>query len=246
MNAKDINSGSSNILLVGDSGTHKTWFMGGVPGIYVFDFDKGMVVNRGRSINYDTFKDAPKGWTVPAVQTTRDGVYQWGTGWPAFIKKLQEIGVAIDKGTGPKAIGLDSLTFLSDMALNHILSTSKTTESGGPTIASYGALQQYLKTILGQLTAWPVRLIATAHIQRAGNDLTQVEEKLPLLAGKMAGLISTFFDEVYFCESEAAANGTQKFTVQTKATPQMRQAKSRWGVPNGTETSFEAVSKYYV
>lgn len=245
MNAKDITSGAANILLVGDSGTHKTFFLGTVPGIYIFDFDKGMTILRGRDIQYDTFKDAPKDWKVTEQHTKRDGIYERGHAWNAFVKRLNEIGTLIDAGKGPKAIGLDSLTFLAEIAMNDILRTSKTTDAGNPTIASYGALLSYMKALLGQLTAWPIQLIVTAHIQRNENDITQVQEKLPLISGKMSGLISAFFDEVYFCESEVQSNGTQKFTLKTKATPSMRQAKSRWGVPDGTETSYEAVAKYF-
>lgn len=246
MNTKDITSASSNILLVGDSGTHKTFFLGSVPRIYTFDFDKGMTILRGKDVQYDTFKDAPKGWNVPELQTKRDGVYPWGFGWTAFIKKLNEIGLAIDKGLGPKAIGLDSLTFMAELAMNDILRTTKTTEAGNPTIASYGALLGYMKAVLGQLTAWPIRIVVTAHIQRHENDITQIQEKLPLIAGKMSGLISAFFDEVYFCESEVLAGGVQKFTIKTKATPSMRQAKSRFGVPDGTETVFSAVEPFFL
>lgn len=246
LNTKDITAAASNILLVGDSGTHKTFFLGGVPGIHIFDFDKGATILKtaGLSVEYDVFKDAPKNWKLSDMER-KVGIYDWGTAWPAFIKRLNDIGELIDKGKGPKAIGLDSLTMMSEMAMCEVLKNGKTTEAGGPTIASYGAQINYMKTVLGQLTAWPIQLIATAHIQRDNNDLTQNVEKLPLLTGKLAGLISIYFDEVYFCESDKDAAGKQKFTLITQATPSIRQAKSRWGVPNGTETSWAAVSKHF-
>ena len=165
-----------------------------------------------------------------------------GDAWPAFFKKLLEVGAAIDKGNGPKALGFDSLTFLSMIAVNNIL---KSTGHDAPHQGTWGAHHEYFKRIFGQVTAWPVRIIATAHIERKENDLTQTTEKLPLLAGKLAGLIGAFFDEVYFCDSTVDSAGKQSFTIKTKATPQMRQAKSRWGVPDSVDVSWEAVSKHF-
>jgi hypothetical protein len=236
MNSKDITSGDANILIIGDSGTYKTGFLGTIPGIYVFDFDKGMATNRGRNVEYDTFRDAPKDAKAVLPPLT-----PFATGWPKFIQKLNEIGEKISKGTGPKVIGLDSLTFLSELAMNHVVSQQST-----PAIhqGSYGAQQQYLKMVLGQLTAWPVRVVATAHIQRDTNDITQIQEKLPLLTGKLAGLISAYFDEVYFTDSNPGQDGANNFTFMTKATPTMRQAKSRWNVPNGTKADWEVLSKF--
>jgi hypothetical protein len=236
VNTKDLTSATSNILLIGDSGTHKSWFVGSVPGIYVFDFDGGMSINRGRSVEFDTYKDLPPG-VESSDSMKRLGLYPYGTAWTEFFKKLQEIGKAIDKGTGPSAIGFDSLTFLSMIAVNNIL---KDTGHPSPHQGTWGSHHEYFKRIFGQVTAWPVRIIATAHVERKENDLTHVTEKLPLLAGKLAGLIGAFFDEVYYCD---AADG--KFSLKTTITPSTRQLKSRWGVPDNTETSWPAVAKYF-
>lgn len=232
MNTNTITSGDANILIIGDSGTKKTRFLGTIPGIYVFDFDKGMASNRDRSVEYDTFRDAPKESPIILPPLTK-----FAEGWPKFIAKLNALGALIEKGQGPKVIGLDSLTFMSELAMNHVVAQQK--EGAGIHQGSYGAQQQYIKTVLGQLTAWPIRLVATAHIQRNDNDITGVTEKLPLLTGKLAGLISAYFDEVYF--TDAGIGGEPKFL--TKATPSMRQAKSRWNVPDKSEMTWEAISK---
>lgn len=248
MNSKDITSGRSNILLIGDTGTHKTRFLGSCPKPYVFDFDAGMAINRDRSIEYDTYKDIP--WSgfgpkrEPNEMEKKAGFYTFGTGWNAFIKKINDIGETMSKGTCPYlTMGLDSITFMSELAMNAVLlQQDKFVIHQG----SYGAQQQYIKTVLSQLTAWPIRVVCTAHIQRDKNDITETVEKLPLVTGKLAGFLSAYFDEVYFCESEVQASGEQKFTVKTKATPSMRQAKSRWGVPDGTNTDFAAVEKFFL
>lgn len=230
-NTSTITSGDSNILIIGDSGTYKTRFLATIPNIYVFDFDKGMASARDRAVEYDTFRDAPRG----QKPLKGSGLFQFGFGWKEFIKKLNEIGARIEAGKGPQVIGLDSLTFMSELAMNDVLVT---TDQKSPHQGSYGAQQQYLKQVLGELTAWPVRLVATAHIQRDTNDITQVQEKLPLLTGKLAGLISAYFDEVYFTDT---SDGPR---FLTKGNPSMRQAKSRWNVPDKTKMDWAELSKF--
>lgn len=243
-NAKDLTSASSNILLIGDSGSHKTHFLGSVPGLYVFDFDGGLSILRGKDIEYNTFKDAPPGVAVTEKMTKELGIYKYGDAWTAFFKELQAVGKRIDEGKGPQAIAFDSLTFLSMIAINRILVD---TGQPSPHQGTWGAHHEYFKRIFSQVTAWPVRIFATAHIERKENDLTQVTEKLPLLAGKLAGLIGAFFDEVYYAEvgDKDIKTGFPKFTLKTSSTPAMRQAKSRWGVPDGSETSWAAIEKYF-
>lgn len=243
-NAKDIKADSANILVIGDSGTGKTTFLGTVPGIEVFDFDLGMVSLRGKDIDYFPYRDLPAkdgaGKPVKATKAQNEvGLYTWGQGWYEFVKGLNALGKRIEEGKGPKAVALDSLSFLSELAMNAVLDNFKIDT---PDQRSYGAQQKYIKTVLGELTAWPVRLICTAHIKRDDNLVTgRVGEKLPLLTGQLAGFIGAFFDEVYYIDR--GADG--KYTLQTQPDPQIRQAKSRWGVPNKTPADFAQVAKFF-
>lgn len=244
-NARDLISTDTNILLVGDSGTFKTGFIGTIAdageSVFVFDFDKGLQTIAGKNVEYETFKELDRNQAQPKFGA-KAGLYKFAEGWPAFIRKLNELGERIDKGTGPQNIAFDSLTFMSMIAMNHVLLT---TNQATPHQGSWGAQQEYLKRVLNQVTAWPVRLICTAHIQRDMNDITQVTEKLPLLTGKLAGLISAFFDEVYFTEVETDKSGKQTFTLKTTSDLNVRQAKSRLQVPNRTPTDFREVRKYF-
>jgi hypothetical protein len=243
MNTKDITAATSNILVVGDGGTHKTFLLGSFPKPYVFDFDGGMSILRGRDVEYDTFKDVPRGVPCTPAMTEKMGLYAFGTAWDAFFKKLQAIGERIDKGTGPETIGFDSLTTMSMIAVNHILLHSSHAE---PHIGTWRAHLEYYKRTLSQVTAWPVRIVATAHIERKENELTHVTEMLPLLAGKLAGLIGIFFDEVYYTDVKSEAGKEQSFQLLTTSTPTMRQAKSRFGVKNGTPADFAFLKEYYL
>lgn len=240
-NTKDITSANSNILLIGDSGSHKTWLLGHVPGIYIFDFDKRLTVLRGTDVEYDTFKDLGKGMKG-GTGLEAQGLYTFGGAWEAFWKRVIELNELYLKGKGPPAIGLDSLTFMSMIAINNIL---KNTGHDSAHQGTWGAHHEYFKTVLSMMTAWPCRLIATAHIERSTNELTQVSEKLPLIAGKLAGLLPAFFDETYFCDvAPNAKTGGLDYILHTQLTQTMRQAKSSWGVPEGTPTDWEAIKKY--
>lgn len=252
-NTKTLTSGDANILVVGDSGTWKTRFFGTFPEgtVEVADFDKGMASLAGKNVEFETFKEAAAGQKVEPWQT-KLGIYPAGTAWPAFIQWLNKIGERIDKGTGPKVLGFDSLSFMSMIAMSKIL---KDNNWDVPNQGAYGAQQEYLKRVLNQVSAWPIRLVCTAHIKRDDNLVTGVSEKLPLLTGQLAGFISAFFDEVYFTDTvsvaaKAAVAGkpaepaSTQVVIRTKITPSMRQAKSRWGVPDGTPFDWASIQQF--
>lgn len=253
MNAKNITDSDGNVLIIGDGGSRKTDFLTRFPGIYVFDFDKGMAVARGRDVEYDTFKDTARivkarngDGKATAFDTVKPGevqkaagLYEYGTAWDAFYKKFISISELLDKRapTAPKAIGFDSLTMMSFIALNKIL---KDTGHEMPHQGTWGAHHEYFKTIFSMATAWPIRFICTAHIKRDENQLMDTVEKLPLLAGQLAALIPVFFDEVWYTES--AGGGKQ--VIRTQQTPQLRQAKSRlWNIKDGTDFTWEELGK---
>lgn len=239
-NAKDLKDIKGNVLIVGDSGTHKTEFLSQIPKNFVYDFDKGMAIARGRDVEYETYKEAPKGRAVPP-EFEKDGLYNFATTWPKFMLKLQQQGDLLAKKNFPfQVISFDSLTFMSDIAMNHVLMVGK---DELPHQGSYGAQQKYLQRVLDEVTTWPIRFVCTAHIQRDKNDLTGITEKLPLLTGKLAGRISTYFDEVWYTETEGSGP-SKKYYFLTEPTPDMRQAKTRLGVPNRTEMKWEAVRPY--
>lgn len=270
-NSKNITSGDANILIVGDSGTQKTRFFGTFPEgtVEVADFDKGMASLSDKSVEYETFKEAAAGQIVKPWQT-KLGIYPAGLAWPAFIQWINKVGDRLEQGKGPKVIGFDSLSFMSMIAMSKIL---KDNGWDVPNQGAYGAQQEYLKRVLNQVSAWPVRVVCTAHIKRDDNLVTGISEKLPLLTGQLAGFISAFFDEVYFVEpvavvakpavpaqaavpakdgqpakpavpAQPAVPASNQIVVRTKATPSMRQAKSRWNVPDGTALDWNLIGKY--
>lgn len=234
-----------SILLVGDSGTHKTWFLGGCPKPFIFDFDKGLAILRDQELDYATFKDAPYG---SKLFNKEKGIYEWGKAWPAFLVKLNELGAAVEKGTCPfETLGFDSITTLSMICMNYVLDQNSRTPAMGPRIQDWGMQIGLLETVMDQLTAWTAFIkVVTAHIQRDTNLITQQVEKLPLVTGKLAGKLSIYFDEVWFCDVKAdAVDGAKRtFYLKTVSDATFRQAKSRFGVPNETPTNWADVAKF--
>lgn len=233
-----------SLLIIGDAGTKKTTICGDFPKPYFFDFDKGMAVLRGRKgIVYDSFRDAPYGskTVIPSA-----GVYEYGTAWPKFLAKLNEIGELIDKGECPyETLVIDSLTTFGNAALAHVMAGAR--KSGrykaGDSIDQglWGAQMGLMEMVVDQLTSWPVIKIMTAHIQRDKNTFaTEGIEMLPYTTGKFAGKIPIYFDEVWYTTVDA--QGVVK--LQCAPSGIMKSARSRFNVPTNTKLEWAAVQKY--
>lgn len=234
-----------SILIVGDSGTHKTWISGQFPKPYIFDFDRGTSILRGMNVDYDLFKDAPRG---SKVVNPEKGLYEWGSAYPAFLKKLNEIGAQMDAGTCPyQTLVMDSLTTFGNIVLNHVLREAakanryKHGDSVDPGL--WGQQMGMMETVMDQLTSWDIIKVVTAHIQRDTNTVTQNVEKLPLTTGKFAGKVGIYFDDVWY--TEAKGHGAEaKIVLKTAPSSMLRQAKSRYNIPEDTELSWKNVSKF--
>jgi hypothetical protein len=245
---KDDNK--TSFLLVGDSGTQKTGFFATCPKpLYIFDTDKGMARLAGvKGIGYDTFKELPRNEKFdPKGELAKEGFYEYGTAWGAILKKINEIGRLIDQGKNEfKVIGFDSLTLLTDVAQSHIL---KQTGHDSMQQNDWGAFLNNMSQLFGQLTAWPVLKVLTAHIKRDENLITGTTEKLPLVPGQFSGKVSVYFDEVYFTDVKNEGVGDKKiakYFIHTVPDAVMRQAKSRkYNLPTGTlPPDFQAIMEH--
>jgi hypothetical protein len=239
---------NTSFLIFGDSGSHKTYFLSTLPApIVVADFDRGMGMHqhrRGKDMFWQTFKELPKGQTlVKDGKLSRMGYYEYGMAWPAFLDWINAIGRSIDDGTCPyRAIGIDSLTLLADCASTYILKAN-----GGEFKDGRQFWQVFLNNVsavFSQLTGWPLIKVLTAHVRRMENDLTKVEEKLPLVGGQLSGKISVYFDEVYYVEGKKPPGGALAWTLKTQPDSVVKQVKSRkYNIADGTEASWPAVLK---
>jgi len=251
-NAADIKpEANTSFLLIGDGGTHKTFFIGTCPmPAYVFDFDNGMAILAGRSdIDYDTYVEVSNGVKLTDWQKA-NGWYEYGRAWPAILKKLNEIGREMDAGTCKyKTLAFDSLTILTDLCLSYAIR-----ENGGPFNDGrqmWGVFLNNMTVLFSQFTKWPVTKVLTAHVKRDDNLVMGTVEKLPNVPGQFSGKVGVYFDEVYYTEVKMVALDPKKptekspiFVLKSVQDGTIKQAKSRkLNVPNDTPTDFNEIMK---
>jgi hypothetical protein len=248
-NTKDEKASAyPSILLVGESGTHKTYFIGTCPKPFMFDFDKTKRVLAGRNVEFATFRDAPY---LSKLYNPEKGIYKYGDAYPAFLKKLNEIGKMMEDGTCPyETLGLDSLTFLGNIALNHVLinngSSNKDAVLNNQNQIDqglWGMQMRLLEAVMDQLTSWDIVKVVTSHVQKDTNTVLDTIEKLPYVTGKLAGKIGGFFDEVWYTTTDGTGEN-QKFVLRTNKDKILAQAKTPSGVPDKSPTEWRAVEPY--
>lgn len=272
-NAADIQLDmGGSFLLVGDGGTHKTFFIGTCPQpSLTFLFDKGgMNVHRGRAdMDYFEFKEVPR--IYPGSITTEkklgepykltdaekaNGWYEWGTSWPAFLKLLNDLGRSIDRGECKyKTIALDSITTLSDSVSSFIKKGNATGDNPDGEYKDgrqfWGEYLNKMSLFFDQYSAWPINKVVTAHVRRDDNLMTGMVEKLPLISGQFSGKVGIYFDEVYYTEvqvttdSKDTSKKLEKFTFRCHQDGIIKMAKSRkYGLPDGLPTDFNAIMEW--
>lgn len=244
-----------SILVIGDAGTHKTFLAGGAPAPFIFDFDANLAVLRPKVeaglVGVGRFKEAsPK---TPKIANAARGIYEWGTAYSAFLKKLDQIGESIDNGTCPyRTLVFDSLTTFSNIVLSAVI-RGTSGGNGANSANPYGVIDpgqwgqqiRLMEGIFDMLTGWPLNLVVTAHIQRDINTATtQGVEYLPLVTGKFAGKIGIYFNEVWYTQV-IGVDKARKYTLLTESEGSYKQAKTTNGVPKGTEASWEKVAGYF-
>lgn len=257
---------NTSFLLVGNKGTHKTWFIGTCPTpAYIFDLDNGMAIHQGREdIDYDSFKEVARARAgtdgkkpedkITLTKWQKDqGWYEWGTAWPAILNKLNEIGRSMDAGTCKyKTIAFDSLTTLTDVALTYILRGHATPDN--PSGEFKDGRQMWLpflnnmSELFGQFSAWPVIKVLTAHVAKDENLLEGITEKLPLVPGQFRGKVGIYFDEVYYTdvkvENDPKVQGQKKETFFFKCHQDgfVKMAASRkLNLPDGLATDYRVI-----
>ena len=220
-NTKDISTEGLRlkVLIYGKSGTGKTTFACTFPKPYVFDFDNGMLSQRGKDIEYDVFED----------RIVNDVVAK--SGWKEFLSKLDEV----EKDPKYETLVVDSITTLEDSLMKDTLTLNKRTI---PTLAEWLIVMNQLEGIINRMTKMGKHVVFTAHETIMQDELTSEVWILPLIVGKkLPGKLGLWFDECYRMQMGKDKEG--KAAMQAITTADTRYtAKSRLGVLLPMETNL--------
>lgn len=195
------------ILIIGDSGTGKTHFVGTMPKPFVADFDRGLATLQGKD-----------------VLTTPYDADSWGD----FKKEIQDWR----KGPqyGRETFSLDSLSMASEAALAAVM-TKNGRRTAQPTIADWGEAIREMKEVLGYLTTLPCHVVVTAHNQIVRDEVLGDIQYLPLIYGKdLPHRLGIWFDEVYATTVQETIQNGQKqigYRLQVKPDGRSKIIKSR-------------------
>ena len=182
------------ILLWGRSGAGKTWSLRTLPEwcfpLCLVDMDRGSMGIRealaGESYAYQPSQFNPEEGTNEPV------AYTQGRRW---ILDMQ-------KAVSPKTWVLDSMTTFHDEVIEFCRNKSGRKPYDPTAPLDYGIALNLTKKLVRYLIATGGNVIVMAHVKSHENSVTNVEEAVPALTGKLAEYMPRLFDEIYHAEAK--------------------------------------------
>jgi hypothetical protein len=189
-----LNAGTHKILLIGDSGSGKTTFIGTTPLPLVADFDG-------------------KGETSLAGCEGFLESYSQEDGWEKFRR---DVAAWLKQGKLPnecQTLALDSLTFAADLALRWAMRMNGNAGTLA-TRADWGRAIDEIKSMLAKLISAPWNVIVTVHLSVEKDELLGGVVWLPSIYGsKLPVQLPAYFDNCWHTKV-TAKEGTAQFTLQ--------------------------------
>ena len=198
-NAKDmsVDNIKLNVLIYGKSGTGKTTFANCFPHPFTFDFDKGMLSQRNRDVDYVTY-----------------------TSYAEFEVKFKEL----EQNCPYDTIILDSVTTLEEYCMDRALAANR---RAMPTMNEWNVLIADLKDLFMRATKMSKHLVVIAHEQMIQDEITGEVMVRPQIVGKkLPGSLPLYFDEVYRSQVARSKEGVPIYSILT-ASDLKYTAKSR-------------------
>lgn len=197
-----------SVFVYGPPGSGKTYFLGSVKRIFIFDFDMGLKTLIGND-----------GWEGEDFPNLRSA---------ATTVKFEALWDKIVKDPSFDAIGIDSMTTWSEAILYKIVSANGRKR---PILPDYGDQVRAIRDLMYDvLEVHGKGLFVTAHERTFSVDDDSTEEPFlqfrPYVVGKdLPNQIGLFFDEFYYARS-AGSVSRPTFELCTRATQHFL-AKSR-------------------
>jgi len=188
---KDITPHTLKILLIGDAGTKKTRLAATFPDPHFVDLDGGMLSVRDKDIMYITIGEKE------TVDPDFLAIYKLNAAKKAkqsmFLKAQDLIEYWANTLTANQTLVIDSLTFYSEAALNHV----QKLENNKDMRQTYGGAQKLISATFEQIKHLQCNVIVTAH-RTMVEETEGVTSYVPKSAGKSFSLaLPSYFDEVW-------------------------------------------------
>lgn len=202
-------SDNKKILLIGDSGSGKTTFLGSVPGVHLLDADNGLDVLAGRELTYEEYlaSNKPDSW--------------------ARLKKDIDYFLASE---APPPLALDSLTSAAECALVWVL--KKNNRAGRIEIGDWGEAISEVKDLVAKLVTVRNHVIVTAHYQMVKDEAMGGISYAPLLYGKdLPMVIPKYFNDCWRTFVEVPAGAKEpSYRMQVRPTAKFSSLKNTVGI----------------
>lgn len=209
-NAKEITTDNMLMhnLVYGKAGTGKTTWASGFPKPFVFDFDGGMLSQKGKDVAYETYGASGE---------------MKGIAFQKFEERLKEFE---RDPTQYETYVLDSVTTMQEYRLEYLTSMSGKPR---PTQYEWGMLVIDLRNFMVRLTRLKGHVVVIAHEMMLQNELTGELLVEPVIYGKkLPAQMPLWFDEVYRAQTARTKEGLPQYEMLTCASTTYT-AKSRLG-----------------
>ena len=208
MYASDVKQRTFNLLLLGESGTGKTFLARTCPGpVFIDSFDpggtKGLIkeINSGK-IYVDTRWESEDPKKPSAFRA-----------WEAeFTNRCKNNFFA---GIGTYI--LDSCTTWSDAIMNSILQKAGIPGEAPRFTKDYGPQKIIIRNMLQRMLDLPCNFILTGHVDAQKDEVTGKIQKRFLTTGKGVVTIPLLFDEIYVTTTKETSKGVT-YQLLTKRT----------------------------
>lgn len=253
-NIKDWNPGDQfQIVIYGKSGVGKTFLAGQWPRPRFIDFDRGIATlaspnftqlygkpdieyfqpverhlnNRGIPTTHNAFDDACKYFDMSMSDGERDKFDTWVLDTCTTLAQAARTKGIILLGT--PQYGNKSKTQTQALATG-LIDVKQ---------ADYGSERNLVEQFIRMLRDSGKHVLILAHEKEVTDDRGNLTARVPLLTGQSSEVVSGMFDEVWRL-TMSGVGATRKRSLQTE-TNTVNMAKTRLGVPDGTEGSYGSV-----
>ncbi len=232
-NAKDLKPTALKVLIWGKPGTGKTKIAATFPDPHFVDLDDGMLTVRGQDVNYITITDQPTTDPDFLAMCKELPEIKKGTPYPEqsrFEKAQIAIGNYAATLTDKQTLVIDSLTFYSQSAFDHIMEVEKPKDNR----QVYGAAQKLISATLDILKDRPCHVVLLAHVKTNTDEHGNITTIVPQTTGNaLAAVLPGHFDEVWRTEVEMDKKDPSKHVYVMHTAPMKKEnAKSRLDLPS--------------